>query len=113
MTYTLHKQAKHAHNDEYMYKNETNRVRYQPLTTPQVVLIFIIALHLCDLNNNMKPKSTEDGWTLQETHKTKEEEQIFLEFSIFQTSQQSKDKQSKNQPNKAKYFWFFSFKANQ
>ena len=84
MTYTLHKQAKHAHNDEYMYKNETNRVRYQPLNTPRVVLIFIIALHLCDLNNNMKPKSTEDGWTLQRTHKTKEEEKkIFLVFSIF------------------------------
>ena len=57
----LHKQAKHAHNDEYMYQNETNRVHYQPLTTPRVVLIFIIALHLCDLNNNMKPKSTEGG----------------------------------------------------
>ena len=56
MTYTLHKQAKHAHNDEYMYKNETNRVRYQPLTTPQVVLIFIIALHLCDLNKKHEIK---------------------------------------------------------
>ena len=67
MTYTLHEQTKHAHNDEYMYKNETNRVCYQPLTTPQVVLIFIIALHLCDLNNNMKPNSTEDGRTLQRT----------------------------------------------
>src|SRR4051812_4343517 len=64
-------------------KMKTNRVRYQPLTTPQVVLIFIIALHLCDLNNNMKPKSTEDGWTLQRTHKTKEEQQIFLVFLIF------------------------------
>src|SRR3954466_14955401 len=95
MTYTFHKQAKHAHNDEYMYKNETNRVRYQPLTTPQVVLIFIIALHLCDLNNNMKPNSTEDGLTLQRTHKTKEEQQIFLVFSIFKTSKQSKNKQSK------------------
>src|SRR3954467_9313225 len=91
MTYTLHKQAKHAHNDEYMYKNETNRVRYQPLTTPQVVLIFIIALHLCDLNNNMKPKSTEDGRTLQRTHKA--------------------SKQSKKQ-RKQNLFGFF-FKANQ
>src|SRR4051812_40117328 len=91
-------------------KMKTNRVCYQPITTPQVVLIFIIALHLCDLNNNIKPESTEDGLTLQRTHKTKEEEeeeQIFLVFTIFQTSQQSKNKQSKNKPNKAKSFWIF------
>src|SRR3954470_4618605 len=94
-------------------KMKTNRVRYQPLTTPQVFLIFIIALHLCDLNNNMKPKSTEDGRTLQRTHKTREEQQIFLVFSIFQTSQQSKNKKRKNKPNKAKSFWIFSFKSNQ
>ena len=83
MTYTLHKQAKHAHNDEYMYKNETNRVRYQPLTTPRVVLIFIIALLLCDLNNNMKPNSLRPAEPCKELHKTKEEQQIFLVFSIF------------------------------
>ena len=37
-TYTLHEQTKHAYSDEYMYKMKTNRVRYQPLTTPQVVI---------------------------------------------------------------------------
>ena len=50
----------------------------------------------------MKTKSTEDDRTLQRTHKTIEEQQIFLVFSIFQTSQQSK-----NKPRKAKYFWIF------
>src|SRR3954466_14591698 len=98
MTYTFHKQAKHAHNDEYMYKNETNRVRYQPLTTPQVVLIFIIALHLCDLNNNMKPNSTKDDRTLQRTHKTKTTN-IFGVFDFLKQAKQSK-KTSKNKQSK-------------
>src|SRR3954466_10836514 len=95
MTYTFHKQAKHAHNDEYMYKNETNRVRYQPLTTPQVVLIFIIALHLCGLNNNMKQTPLRTAEPCKELHKTKEEQQIFIVFSIFKASTQSKNKQRK------------------
>ena len=96
MTYTLHKQAKHAHNDEYMYKNETNRVRYQPLTIPQVVLVFIIALHLCGLNNNIKPNPTKDCWILQETHKTKEEQQIFLVFSIFKQEPEREEQAKQN-----------------
>ena len=82
-------------------KMKTNRVRYQPLTTPQVVIILIISLHLCGLNNNMKPNSTEDCWTLQQTHKTKEERQIFLVFLIF------KNKNQKGRTSKAKSFWFF------
>ena len=64
-------------------KMKTNIVRYQPLTTPQVVLIFIIALHLCGLNNNTKPNSLRTAEPCKELHKTKEEEQIFLVFSIF------------------------------
>src|SRR3954471_1931310 len=85
-------------------KMKTNRVCYQPLTTPQVVLIFIIALHLCDMNNNMKPNSTEDGQTQQRTHKTKVEQQIFFVFPIFKASQ-TKQKQT----NK-KSFWIFSLR---
>ena len=56
----------------------------------------------------MKAKPTKDGRTLQRTHKTKEEEQIFLVFSIFlETSKQRKTKQKQSKPNKAKSFWIF------
>ena len=90
-----------------MYKNE-KKIEFVTSLLPhlKLSLILIIALHLCGLNNNIKPNSTEDCWTLQQTHNTTEERQIFLVFSIFQTSKQSKNKQSKN------LFGFF-FKADQ
>src|SRR3954471_15084948 len=88
-------------------KMKTNRVCYQPLTTPQVVLILIIALHLCDLNNNMKPNPLRTAEPDKELTKPKKNNKYFWCFRFFQTS-----KQSKNKPNKAKSFWIF-LKANQ
>src|SRR4051794_30034550 len=76
-------------------KMKTNRVCYQPLTTPQVVLIFIIALHLCDLNNNMKPNSTEDCRTLQRTSQNQRRTTNIFGVFNFKASTQSKTKQSK------------------
>ena len=104
-------------------KMKINRVCYQPLTTPQVVLIFIIALHLCGLNNNMKPNSTEDGWTLQRPSQNQRiTTNIFGVFDFFKANTQCKNKQRKifldfsfkanqrketNQEKQRKYFWYF------
>ena len=80
---------------------KTNKVRCQPLTIPQVVLIFIISLHLCGLNNNMKPNPLRTAEPCKELHKTKEEKQIFLVFSIFQR------KHTKQKQTKQNLFGFF------
>src|SRR3954469_14304453 len=61
-------------------KMKTNRVRYQPLTTPQVVLIFIIALHLCDLNNNMKYNPLTSAEPCKELTKPKNNNKYFWCF---------------------------------
>src|SRR4051812_3569272 len=114
MTYSLHKQAKNAHNDLYMYKNETNRVRYQPLTTPRVVLIFIIALHLCDLNNlheNQYPLRTAEP--CEELTKPKKNNKYFWCFRFFRNKQTKKNQTKTKQTKQSKIFLDFSFKANQ
>src|SRR3954469_10220604 len=61
-------------------KMKTNRVRYQPLTTPQVVLIFIIALYLCDLNNNMKYNPLTSAEPCKELTKPKNNNKYFWCF---------------------------------
>src|SRR3954463_11684760 len=113
MTYTLHEHTKHAHNDEYMYKNETNRVRYQPLTTPQVVLIFIIALHLCDLNNNMKPQNPlRTVEPCKELTKPKKKNKYFWCFRFFRNKQTKKKQTKAKQTKQSKIFLDIYFKAN-
>jgi hypothetical protein len=62
MTYTSHEPTKHAHIDEYMYKNEKKWSSYQPLTPTQVVVDHPYCFFTCvasnDKNENQAPSES-------------------------------------------------------
>ena len=86
MTYTSHEPTKHAHMDEYMYKNENKQSPYQPLTQLELSQIILIAFSLVLLRMiRMKTKIhgvTDCCPTLKTLYKTKKKQQIFSGFRI-------------------------------
>src|SRR3954464_4774463 len=87
-------------------KMKTNRVRYQPLTTSQVVLFFIIALHLCDLNNNMKPNPLRTAEPCKELTKPKKNNTYFWCFRFFKQANKAKTSKAKTNQAKKNLFGF-------